>query len=711
MPPETDGVAIGAVGHLIAAVMQTAGMYGQSEILATMQFWFQQMGALIFIAFAAMALGQLVIFGSYRGALWFVIAPVLFQYVIFSKQNVELTNWKFGNRYGENAGLNSGEEESKAAIEEKLKELKVELPENGTAYLSNIFVEFDKAVSAIVQNTVAFLVDQDRQSDLKFVARMKLFESLFQERPNSAGLHELIMTGLVGECGQATNNMQSLSSIKILEEKARAKGSSLDPKILEQKSKLEEEQARIFSDRKVQFSRPVCQYLQDLQGCFIGSNFQELNCTRPDLYGCYEPLSYLRPSERGSQDSASCSDVWKYVFLGTYQEAKYKFEKLAKENTKLGLKWEDLAKEVLEKIPATGEIDNPEVSSAAFQVIAGHLLQNHVLRTPHGALTSGLYGRLTEHSQMTSEIFEWGQDAESIGDQAYLLTLSGMLPYIQGVALFLLSITFPFFALFLLMPGRVNTFFMWPAMWIWVKSWDIGYALVHMIEQLLWEFMPHVVRSELSAYTADWTNPNSIWTTIFSNDPVYSPNLYYSVLGVSTLAIPVITAHLTMASTDLLDVFNSRLSSYGSRVQARQKNVERNRLGGTRDNEWKMATGEAWDNARVALMKSEAGKAKKKQGDGLYARYVDAKANLARFERSHDDDIIWQKSSANMLRGARKMNYSAKYTQQAIDSEAELYIQEKGYESGFYGSENYDTTATNADASVSSGGDNDGSGE
>ena len=61
-----------------------------------------------------------------------------------------------------------------------------------------------------------------------------------------------------------------------------------------------------------------------------------------------------------------------------------------------------------------------------------------------------------------------------------------IIPYLQGLLLYGLSIAFPFFALMLIVPGKAGAFITWMTLWAWVKSWDVGWALVAVIDDMLW---------------------------------------------------------------------------------------------------------------------------------------------------------------------------------------------------------------------------------
>ena len=71
------------------------------------------------------------------------------------------------------------------------------------------------------------------------------------------------------------------------------------------------------------------------------------------------------------------------------------------------------------------------------------------------------------------------------------LTLVLSLPYIQGLVLFFLAWAFPFLAFTLLVPGKHLALLNWFAVWLWVKSWDVGFAVCMIMEDILFALLPN----------------------------------------------------------------------------------------------------------------------------------------------------------------------------------------------------------------------------
>jgi hypothetical protein len=61
-----------------------------------------------------------------------------------------------------------------------------------------------------------------------------------------------------------------------------------------------------------------------------------------------------------------------------------------------------------------------------------------------------------------------------------------LIPYVQGVLMYLLAMAYPFICMLILVPGWHKVLFTWMAFWAWVKIWDIGWAIVSVLERSIW---------------------------------------------------------------------------------------------------------------------------------------------------------------------------------------------------------------------------------
>ena len=67
-----------------------------------------------------------------------------------------------------------------------------------------------------------------------------------------------------------------------------------------------------------------------------------------------------------------------------------------------------------------------------------------------------------------------------------IFTWSSLVPYVQGVLLYMLALGYPLACILIVVPGWHKTLFTWMSFWAWAKLWDVGFAVVMVIERSIW---------------------------------------------------------------------------------------------------------------------------------------------------------------------------------------------------------------------------------
>ncbi|MCB0335248.1 MAG: hypothetical protein KDD62_03055, partial [Bdellovibrionales bacterium] len=76
-----------------------------------------------------------------------------------------------------------------------------------------------------------------------------------------------------------------------------------------------------------------------------------------------------------------------------------------------------------------------------------------------------------------------------------LYTWAKMMPYMQGLLLYVITIAYPFCCILVVMPGWHKIMFTWMGFFAWAKSWDFGFAMVMTIERSLWAMLGNTKES------------------------------------------------------------------------------------------------------------------------------------------------------------------------------------------------------------------------
>lgn len=88
-----------------------------------------------------------------------------------------------------------------------------------------------------------------------------------------------------------------------------------------------------------------------------------------------------------------------------------------------------------------------------------------------------------------------------------IYTWAKMMPYLQGVLLYILAIGYPFACIFVLIPGWHKIIFTWSSFWIWAKIWDLGFAIVVVLERSIWATIGNSAKaSKMNPFIAQMFN-------------------------------------------------------------------------------------------------------------------------------------------------------------------------------------------------------------
>ena len=98
---------------------------------------------------------------------------------------------------------------------------------------------------------------------------------------------------------------------------------------------------------------------------------------------------------------------------------------------------------------------------------------------------------------------------------------------------------------------------------MWVKLWDVGFAVVMLIDNMLYQLLPHGPPMTDKATM----NPGAAITALLSVDPTYSQHTYYNLLATCMAAVPVLTAFLVKrGGGDFVSMASDNLTHFSGRV-------------------------------------------------------------------------------------------------------------------------------------------------
>ena len=167
-------------------------------------------------------------------------------------------------------------------------------------------------------------------------------------------------------------------------------------------------------------------------------------------------------------------------------------------------------------------------------------------------------------------VIQYGDEYEEKAD--YLMAVLA-LPYVQGMMLYLLTLSFPLFALCLVIPGRHGGFLLWLGLWVWIKIWDVGFAVVMLIDNMLYQLLPHgpPMTDKLTS------NPGAAITSLLTVDPTYSQHTYYNLVATCMAAVPILSAFLVKrGGSEIVGMASNNLVNFSGRVGNAMASYTRN---------------------------------------------------------------------------------------------------------------------------------------
>jgi len=526
--------AVNRSGTLVGSVLESAGYIYQSSILDSLQDAFtDEVGALVYLFGICLMIFQFTFQQRANSFMWLLIGPPLFFAVTTVREPIEYSRWSFGSSERDQAQVQKGVSDVTGS-------------QQGEARVSKAFKSYVEMISASVTSLVDTIVEnadsKDSREDLWFLVKGELYGAMTTMKQEDPGLIRLIHHSVLGDCrkvvaaaGEVDDPLARFDAsgeAPTIANQLMAYGSILVPSRLKAKEIYEQQlhTRHLLND--------------GLAERYIRENFR-------DRMGGLTPVML----------TFSCQEIWAMTFESIMKKANLHEENLMEKARELGVE-EGALKNLFEQASGkqgSGPLLNSResLSSGSAQtiarVIAKFALRNETRVPDKGSVLANFVGRndirqLRSKQQGYHSYVEQARlGAEEWSERERLIHVASSLPYYQGMALYFLGMTFPFFAFLLLIPGKLGGFTLWFLLWLWIKSWDVGLAVVIQLDSILWSFFTIQKRGigneeELSS------DLQLALISLKTMDPSFQMAGYYTILGVCLLSIPPISAQLILGS-------------------------------------------------------------------------------------------------------------------------------------------------------------------
>jgi hypothetical protein len=531
---EGSGDTLVSSGTLVAAAFETMGYLAQQQILSDMSEQITELAGLIYLGVLVSAVVTAGLLGNYVAGLWIIVGPSLFIFVSGVSMNsmenridARAPEWRFG-AFEDDQGL-----------KDKFTRVQV-----STANVSFVFHKYNELISELYHLLISEITSEDVTNQMLFMARQRMIEELYGLDIDNPETKTLVGYMLV-YCPDELAYAQKMAAIK------------RDPE-REEDAGYEHARDRYCDEfpkkNKRLHNKQLGKYLRD-----------NLNV------------------EYADGDIVSCLDLWNWSIMGLRKDVASGLESTI--NFVFGPEiaaayGQNIIEEALRsverklKTPADGatteedpcSFDGPMMQgvegSESFKALV-NIFSGLVMRKSQTALTdqtalqqiySGNFSGFKSSDESMGKRYTSDKDSKrrraraveaSVTNQFEAFHVVMLVPYLQAILLYVLSIMYPFFALMIIVPGQASSFFTWMALWAWVKSWDVGWALVMVTDRLLFEVMPH--QTFFDEESTEFT-PVSLMEMHFDGDYAYSAAFYWVILSTMISAVPVVTAQLILGS-------------------------------------------------------------------------------------------------------------------------------------------------------------------
>jgi hypothetical protein len=526
----------------LTAAMETAGAVVQSNMLdfITGQEGMQLAGLLYLIAIAS----GIVIFvsgGNYKWARYLLVGPTLFMFLTTVRSESDGTEWSWGNK-----------EFTQESVEYALRGVGRNA-DSSSAQISTVFHVWNVLMSEVVHTLIHLLRFDATDDNFNFISKVERYMQLWNfSHITDSNMKDLIQLVLVPECKEYFYHQYEVN-----------KEVNLGPNRLNSEAYLRnaihKHSITLLEERQhSRFTREFWDWAREKE--LLGKSF-------------------------------SCDALWKELVSFIREDVEEVIRQEIEGHSAVGqdenISRQLFARKILEYVGRKrNAVDSPisadEVDDAAIRfginwVIARSLalqmntmdrfsrshLRDNASAIHMEATGEEIPGGSAGYTPRSSASLQQFYQSEEYGFRSLYVTAALSMPYLQGLALLILSASFPFFAVLLIIPGRAAGIFTFFGLWAWVKLWDLGYAIVTMIDNMLYSMFPRGPNIS----DQEMNEPGVAILKAFEVDPNYSYANYYMIISTCMLAVPVVSGvFIKGAGNELVNVFHTSWSDYSFRV-------------------------------------------------------------------------------------------------------------------------------------------------
>lgn len=534
-----DNLIAGKASNLVCAAMETAGAAIQSDMLD----WVsgadgQGLAGLLYLLSIASAVIIFVSGGNYKWGRYLLIGPTLFMFLTTVRSQSDGTQWAFGDRNFEEAAL----KKSLVGVIDK---------GTGTGIRVSLFFKFWNAFTSEVSHKLISSLNLDQsESEFSLVKKVETYMMTWDvlARIHDDDLRTVIKLTLSNKCRTFFDELRKINTPGNLPSEV-----TLAQAVVKE---YDEKPVFLFQGDEQTFGWP-----KEVLDWVKKKNFQGRAFTCRQLWEEIVPDAQEEMKDvidqhlaRSLAPGESLEKVKETYYLkigeytGKYENSLEDGEGLQQGAKQYAIDWL-VAKAMWEEIWE----QNSYTASNAMQ--GG----NPLIFSAGGPVPASFSG----NNEDASTAIQQFNKTEVYGQRSEFVTAALSMPHFQGVGLLILSASFPFFAMLLVVPGRALNFLTWMGLWAWLKLWDLGFAVVMLIDNMLYSMFPR----GMNLKPGELKDPGIAWAKIFEIDPTHSEAVYYNLIATCLFAVPVVTAVFVKGgSGELGNIINQNWQQYAAKI-------------------------------------------------------------------------------------------------------------------------------------------------
>ena len=524
---------------VITAALETAGATIQSDMLDFVSSASgQTMAGFLYLLAIVSAIVVFASGGNYRWARYLLIGPVLFFFLTNVRTQSDGTEWSFANK-----------DFSQEAITKVLRG--VDAPSNGGGTSVALVYHFwNGFMSELVQELIKLLNLTESDSQFTFIQKVERYMQNWNfSSIKDRELRALIKLTLSSQCKDYFHHLRIANNPASLYPEAEA-------------------------------SRKLIETLKD-RPVLVTQNEGMSDILYHELYGWLKDRNMLNTTY-------TCQSMWERLISEVKKDVKDSLNKTLGDSIAPGQKPEAVKQAFYDHIGVyhekySGKINDDYVNPNAAALYALDWITARSLyleiwdQNPYVAQQTMTpesdYFQMGDETYLPGQAASFNEDAtksiqqfnitDKYAQRGEFVAAALSLPYFQGVGLLILSAAYPFFAMMVVLPGRALSFFTWMGLWAWLKLWDLGFAVVMLLDNMLYAMFPR--GPNLTG--DDINNAGVAWAKILEVDPNFSQAVYYNLIGTCLFAVPLVTGIFVKGGGgELVNLINQGWSAYAMRI-------------------------------------------------------------------------------------------------------------------------------------------------